>query len=30
MRVRQSATTPDTSYPPAGKTSQQGEHLGKK
>ncbi|MEG4289634.1 hypothetical protein Q5692_13920 [Microcoleus sp. C2C3] len=30
MRVRQWATTPDTSYPPAGKTLDQREHSGKK
>ncbi|WP_445249448.1 hypothetical protein [Microcoleus sp. OTE_8_concoct_300] len=30
IRVRQWATTPDTSYPPAGKTLQQREHSGKK
>jgi hypothetical protein len=30
MRVRQGATTPDTSYPPAGKTLDQREHSGKK
>jgi hypothetical protein len=30
MRVRQGATTPDTSYPQAGKTLDQREHSGKK